>query len=59
MGTGVVFGCCFLRVSIVLPKIDISSGELGNVNLAEVTVFTFVDDLFLMIHELLFLLVTK
>ena len=49
----------FLLVSMALSKIDISSGVLGDVSLGEVTVFTFAGDLLLMIHELLFLLVTK
>ena len=41
---------------MVLSNIDISSGVLGDVNLEEVKVFTFVGDLLLIIHELLFLL---
>ena len=53
-GIGVVLGCSLL-VSMVLSNIDISSGVLVDVNLGEVTVFTFVCDLLLMIHELLLL----
>ena len=58
-GIRVVFGCHFLLVSMALSTIDIPSGVLGDANLGELTVFTFAGDLLLMIHELLFLLVTK
>ena len=51
MGFGVVFGCCFLLVSMALSNIDISSGVPGDVNLGDVTVFTFIGDLLLIIHE--------
>ena len=44
---------------MALSNIRISSRVLGDVNLGEVTVFTFIGDLLLMIHELLFLLLTK
>ena len=44
---------------MALSTIDIPSGVLGDVSLGELTVFTFAGDLLLMIHELLFLLVTK
>ena len=44
---------------MALSIIDISSGVLGDVNVVEVTVFTFEGDLLVIIHELLFLLVKK
>ena len=44
---------------MVLSNIDISSGVLGGVNLEEVIASTFVGDLLLMTHDLLFLLLTK
>ena len=62
---GRCFGCygnwsctwlLFLLVSMPLSNIDIISGVLSDVNLGDVTVFTFVVDLLRMIHELLFLI---
>ena len=58
-GIGVLLVYCLLLLSMASSNIDIPSGVLGDVSLGEVTVFTFVGGILLMIHDLLFLLVTK